>query len=646
VVNRGSVPSARDDRTADTGWRRLSLVGGVLLAFLSVGYAVVGDTTPAAVLAGTTLVAASFLVAGAIAWDRRPANRTGPLMVATGLSLVVGLIQGPPLPLLSPLGVLGGTLSGVLLGYLILAFPSGELRSTADRWFIAATAVLLSATNLARLAAYDPSTDGLAYTNPYLVITDPASMGLTLALERAVTVTILLGFLVIFIGRWADASGPMRRVLGPVLAPATVLVLAVIASVAADGTPLPADLKALLYAIQILARAAIPIGFLVGLLRTRIARSAVADLVVELGATPSPVRLRDALAQAFGDPTLAIAYWSPTTAAYVDLAGAPVTLPADVGGRTATLLERDGAPLVAIIHDSALLEDPGLVASVASAMRLAVENERLQVELGEQLEEVRASRARIVAAGEAERKRVERDLHDGAQQRLVSLTLAVRLARTKLGGSLDPDVGKALDDATEQAKAALTELRELARGIHPQILTEAGLTAALESLADRSSLKVTVNSGTVERFSPAIEGTAYFVVSEALANVAKYGLATEVTVSTARDDGTLRVEIADDGVGGASLTSGGGLRGLSDRLAAIDGTLEIISPQGGGTRVIALIPTAAHHEDQSTASGSERPRFVSSLASQPTSESSNAGGDPPVGEESPGVDLDSGAAAT
>jgi signal transduction histidine kinase len=324
----------------------------------------------------------------------------------------------------------------------------------------------------------------------------------------------------------------------------------------------------------------------------QMARSAIADLVVELGATPAPARMREALANALGDPTLSVGYWTPAADSYFDSDGASMSLPAENSGRAVTLLEREGAPLAAIVHDSALLGDPGLVASVASALRLAVENERLQAEVETQLDEVRASRARIVEAGDTERKRVERDLHDGAQQRLVSLTLALRLARTKLGDEANAGVLLSLDQASAEAKAALSELRELARGIHPQILTEAGLGAALESLADRSPVDVSVDVGE-GRYAPAVEGAVYFAVSEALANVAKYASAGHVQVRTIWKDDSLTVEVADDGVGGADPTKGSGLRGLADRLAAVDGTLEVVSPKGGGTLLLAHIPSAA-----------------------------------------------------
>jgi signal transduction histidine kinase len=268
-------------------------------------------------------------------------------------------------------------------------------------------------------------------------------------------------------------------------------------------------------------------------------------------------------------------------------------LPLDGEDRAVLRIERDGIPVAVIVHDHALEQDPGLVAAVSAAVRLTVENERLTARVESQLEDVRASRARIVEAGDAERKRVERDLHDGAQQRLVSVMLALRLARRELGPG-DLKAGLSLDQASAEAKAALAELRELARGLHPTILTESGLKAALDSMADRSPLNVSVDSGTSARFSATVEGTAYFVVSEALANVAKYAEATRALVRTSWSDDTLQVEISDDGIGGADPNVGSGLRGLVDRLSAVEGTLEIVSPVGGGTSLTARIPATTH----------------------------------------------------
>jgi signal transduction histidine kinase len=255
-----------------------------------------------------------------------------------------------------------------------------------------------------------------------------------------------------------------------------------------------------------------------------------------------------------------------------------------------TSLERDGEPLAAILHDPALSEDPGLVPAVAAAVRLAVDNERLTAEVRSQLDEVRASRSRIVEASDAERRRVERNLHDGAQQRLVALSFALRRAHTQLPADAGPELTSTLEAATEQLKAALAELRELARGIHPAILTEAGLGPALRSLAKESPVPVTVRLDLPDDLPPPVAAAAYFVAAEALANVAKYADASTVGLVAETDDDRLRVEIADDGRGGADPAAGSGLRGLADRAAALGGRLDVRSPVGGGTVIVARLP--------------------------------------------------------
>jgi signal transduction histidine kinase len=366
--------------------------------------------------------------------------------------------------------------------------------------------------------------------------------------------------------------------MAPVLAGAIAILLQSASWIfLSSGTSLE-PLDDLIFVAQI----AIPIVVLLVILQTRMARAAVADLVVELGQTPTPARLRDALASALGDPSLQVAYWAPIQDRFVDAAGETVELPDEGTGQAVTMLERDGVPAAAIIHDAILLEERGLIASVASAMRLAVENDRLTAAVEAQLAEVRASRARIVAAGDAERQRVERDLHDGAQQRLVALTLALRLAMRRLGYDADLAVKLSLEQASDEARAALSELRELARGIHPQILTEAGLRAAVESLAARTPATVSVYIDPDARFAPAVEAIAYFVVSESLANIAKHAEAGAVAVRAGWADRVLTVEVADDGRGGADPRTGTGLRGLLDRVSAVDGRSRWSARQGAG----------------------------------------------------------------
>jgi signal transduction histidine kinase len=255
----------------------------------------------------------------------------------------------------------------------------------------------------------------------------------------------------------------------------------------------------------------------------------------------------------------------------------------------AAVLERYWFPLITIYPIATALLGVLLVARLR-ARRLADTNLRLQGQVEAQLEEVRASRARIVEAGDRERRRVERDLHDGAQQRLVSLSLELQVARRALETGGDTALRRSLDRATEEAKEALAELRDLAVGIHPLILTEAGLGPAVESLADRTHLPVSLDVSD-ERYPPAVEGAAYFLIAEALTNVTKYAKATRAIVRVKGLAGRLSIEVEDDGVGGADPVTGSGLRGLADRLAALDGTLTIVSPVGGGTHVSALIPT-------------------------------------------------------
>jgi signal transduction histidine kinase len=312
-----------------------------------------------------------------------------------------------------------------------------------------------------------------------------------------------------------------------------------------------------------------------------------AESAVELGAgTTEPGALADALAERLRDPSLQIAYRVGN--GYVDQDGRLFELPAEGSGRAVTQVESEGAPIAALVHDDVLRHEPELVEAVVAAARLAIANERLRAEIRAQLEQVRGSRQRIVEAGDRERRRVERNLHDGAQQRLVSLSLSLAMLREQVGD--DPATAAAVVEATAELKRAIAELRDLARGIHPEILTEDGLEAAVGSLDERCSVPVSVTSDVEGRLPETVEAAAYFVVSEALANVAKYAQARSATVAIARANGSLTVSVSDDGVGGADPEGGSGLLGLGDRVAAVGGTLRVESPPGAGTRVVAEIP--------------------------------------------------------
>jgi signal transduction histidine kinase len=509
---------------------------------------------------------ASFLVAGSVAWLRRPESPIGPVMLATSVFGSLTFFGAYPDPAVGQLAGVFGSLTNLLGVWFILAAPTGRLAPGPTRWLLVAFGVVLALANIVR----DLEILRLIF-----------AAGLVTSLLIAIAV----------IDRWRRASGASRRALTPVVIAGVVISLVHVADYGAGVLLLPITRGSPVFWGSIISRTLVPFGFLLGLFRLRMARAAVADLVVDLGEMAAPERLRDALAEALGDPGIEVCYWSRARAAYLTARGEVFDPGTDRSDRATVYLERGDEPLAVILHDPALADDPGLVAAVAAAVRLAVENERLTAEVEAQLAEVHASRARIVAAGDAERRRVERDLHDGAQQRLVAMSLALRLLGARLGKDADPEIQVSLDAAASEARAALAELRELARGIHPQILTQAGLGAAVTSLASRSPVAVAVEMDGVGRYDPAVESAGYFVVSEALANVAKYANAAHAAVRGTWQDDVLSIEVTDDGVGGADPATGSGLRGLIDRLAAVDGTLEISSPAGAGTRLHARIPT-------------------------------------------------------
>jgi signal transduction histidine kinase len=300
--------------------------------------------------------------------------------------------------------------------------------------------------------------------------------------------------------------------------------------------------------------------------------------------------VREMLAESLGDRSVAIAYWLADREIFVDEAGRPVVLPEPGSGRAWTAVEQDGRRVAAIVHDAALDTSPELVHAAAAASSLAIDNERLKADLRARVEDLRVSRLRIVEAADEARRRIERDLHDGAQQQLLALALELRVLRSSIS---DPEAGPLVDGLAVRLDAALSELRELARGIHPAILTRSGLEPAIAALAARAPVPVRVDVAVDGRLTPAVEAAAYFVVAEALTNVARYSHAPEARVELRRDGDAIVVLVADDGVGGVDLNAGSGLRGLQDRLAVVDGVLAIDSPPGAGTRLKARIPSPA-----------------------------------------------------
>jgi signal transduction histidine kinase len=529
---------------------------------------------------------AAFVIAGLVAWRHRPDNRSGPLMYGIGIAWFGGDFLFAPVPLLGPASFAAQAAARALFAWLLLAFPTGHLGWWLHR--LATVAIGAMALGLATLQLFtiDPADLCACPASPFAVAADSPLADQLPTISAAFGIAMTLILVPLVFRRVLVASGPLRRTLLPVLAGGVFSLLTVLPDILIRLGDTDAQPIGWLPIVWI----GLPVGFLVALLRERMARSAVADLVIRLGSTPEPRHLRDALASALGDPTLELLSWSAERGAYVASDGSPVSLPEPTAARAVSILEGDRGTIGALVHDPHLLDDPGLVASVVAATRLAVENEQLHAEVEAQLAEVQASRARIVTAGDAERRRLERDLHDGAQQRLVALALALRRAQAHHGGASDPELATSLDEATTMVRQALDELRELARGIHPAILTETGLTGAIASLASGSPAQVTVGHVTSRRLPPEIEAAAYFFVSEALANVAKHAPEATVSVRAEVVDRQLELDVADDGPGGATPDGGSGLLGLEDRVAAVGGRVAIDSRPGRGTRLRAWLP--------------------------------------------------------
>jgi PAS domain S-box-containing protein len=781
----------------------------------------------------------SFILGGLVAWGRRPDNEFGRLLTLVGMSVFIGALGEANASFPFTLGyVFGGVFIAVFI-HALLAFPRGYLETRIVFAIVGVAYFALTAGSLLA-ALFDDTSDDCPEcpANAFLLVDSPAAVTAINLVLVAVGIPALVAALYVFHRRWREASAPMRRVFVPVYLTAGATIVLLIGALVAETFSDRAG--TVLFWVLVFTFASVPPAFIVGLLSGRLARASIGRLVLELGEAPAPGELRDALARALGDPTLRVAYWMPESRSFADLEGNRIELPEGRGEELATMVERDGEPVAALIHHRTLEEDPTLVESVAAAAALALENERRLIALataqarlqalidafpdlifrmsreGEYLEfkgrpedlavppdqligshaheilppdvadqlvggieraidtgeivtgeytleldgeardfearivkagdeavligreftdrnraqaemerlhaelqqrhrdleherdfirtvvdstpsllclvtpggfiirfntslerlsgrddddltrgnafwdvfiapderelvraeieevvaaggrgefenawittagkrrqvawsttplrddqgfprllicgmditerkdhevELRRSRARLVEASDVERRRLERNLHDGAQQRLVSLSLMLRLAHARVED--DPaQAENLLGQASDELARALEELRELARGIHPAVLSDRGLGAALEALVARTPLPVDIDIPEARLPEP-VEAAAYYVVSEALANVAKYAEASSVAVSIASVNGHAVVEIADDGRGGADPAKGSGLRGLVDRVEALDGRLRVESPPGAGTRIRAEIP--------------------------------------------------------
>jgi signal transduction histidine kinase len=534
----------------------------------------------------------SFAGLGLIGWVRWPLSHTGPLMVVVSLAWFARGIGAVDNPTAFGVGVLIGAVYLAVLGHLIVTYPSGRFETLPQKAVV--TCGYLCTVPMALAARWLLPEGGVCGHCPFNQLVGSGTPDRPTGSDRALVVLVLLtttAVLGVMAQRWHAATPARRRSLAPALAGATAILTVLLAQRIAVGFGAAASVATSLSWLLTGALMLWPVGLLVGLAQERLDRSAVADLILELGGTRPPGGTRQALARALHDPSLQIAFYLPEHHRYVDDSGAPLPDPTESAGRAVTTLTRDGDVIAALTHDRALDDRPQLVSAVAAAAGLAVENERLHAQARAHLVEIRASRTRLVAAADAERRKVERNLHDGAQQRMLNLIFALQLAKSRLGSGAYRGADQALDQASSELALALNELRDLARGIHPAVLTDSGLGPAVRALAQRSGIPVLIHDTLPDhRYRPAVEETAYFIISEALANAAKHASASQAVVSIGEHDGEVRIEVRDDGIGGATSLGGTGLRGLADRVDAYSGRLRIDSPPGDGTRLSAALP--------------------------------------------------------
>ncbi|HZD18473.1 MAG TPA: ATP-binding protein [Actinomycetota bacterium] len=497
------------------------------------------------------LVGWAFIGAGLVGWGRRPRSGTGPIMVVTGLTWFLGNFASADVRPIAWLGTQTLYLHRGPLVHAVLSFPNGRLSSRLDRSAVTVGYIMAAAPPISR--------NGIA----------------TIALA-GMLVAIAVGGYLATIGRARRDRAEVVRAavaVGGALAGSSALRLAL----ASEAT---SDVVLVVYDLWL---AVVAVGLLAGLLRAGKEGAEVTDLVVELTESPAP-SLRDELARALGDPTILIGYAIPGSATYVDALGRPIETPGP--GRAVTPIELDGRRVGVLVHDPAVSGDPALLGSIASAAALAASNARLQAEVRAQLAEVTASRRRLVEVADEERRRLERRLREGTERRLDALATKLSEARAWLGAANGG--AESLELADRQLRRTLEDLHELARGLYPATLRE-GLVEAVSELARRSPIPIEVD--VTETGVPAeVKVAAYFVCSEAIANVEKYAGASSATIRIGARDDLMVVEVADDGIGGADLGKGSGLRGLVDRIEALGGRLRIDSRAGSGTRLTAEIP--------------------------------------------------------
>ena len=522
-----------------------------------------------------------YIFAGMVAWRRRPDSAFGPLMILAGFITQMSMLQWTSLPLPNTIGQLCDLLVAAVWLHIFLAYPTGRLAGGAERVVVVVGYVAALGLQVVILAL-----GGFDDNHLLSVVKRPHAAEAVENVQLLVLSALALIGVGLLWGRWRSLPRWQRRRPTQIVIECFGLSLVMLAALLVAGAfQLPGFevIRLVTFAVAGLA----PLAFLAGLLDARLAKAGVGELLVQLRTDPTP-DLQALLAQALRDPTLSLIYWLPQYGSWADQDGNPTSLPRSDNGRRVTFVKQNGEQIAALIYDAGLGDEPELVEAVSAAAGIALENGRLEAELRARLQELQGSRSRVVEAQQNERRRLERNLHDGAQQRLVALALELGLLAEKANN--DPATQERLKRARGEVAESLDELRDIARGLHPAVVSGHGLAIALESLAAATPLEVHLKTDGLPRLPEQLEVAAYYVVSESLTNAAKHAQADTVTVEVGVTTDTLIVEIVDDGIGGADSERGTGLRGLADRIEALNGHLRVWSSVGKGTRVRAEIP--------------------------------------------------------
>lgn len=597
-------PSATERRAALGRLAVAGAVAGVVVAWAVASSTVLVHPVATGILRGA--VVTSCVAVGGYLAQRRPESRFGLLLAANGLLFGLTALNASSDPVVFTFGRIVNLALWFSLAYLFLAFPGDTIRSARERRVLGALGAATVVAWAATLAVSDQlpagghfvNCVGACPTNGLRVATVPGDVAAVFRITAsAAAVLLIVSTAIILVLRMRAGGRLQRRVFAAPLATMTL-----IATGSAVGTVLresnaSADLVDAVGAVGRIGSLLLPLGFLAGLVLGRVFVSETTSrLIAELSTgSHSPARARDVLARALEQPSLRLAFWLPERGEYVDTAGVALPASLELAGRSVTAIQRAGQPYAVVVHESALPEERDVVELAGSSSVLALENMRLEADLRASIGDLRASRARIVAVADGERRRVERDLHDGAQHRLIALRVKLRLLEEANGA----DVGtraRLVHELEADAEGALEDLRSLVHGIYPPLLVDRGLRDALAWAGRSAPIETTLDVEGLRRYAPEVEAAVYFCCLEALQNAAKHaGGTTRATIRVREIDGDLVFDVSDDGAGfrPADAVRSGGLTNMRDRAGAAGGMLDVTSEPGGGTLVHGVVPTTS-----------------------------------------------------